>query len=178
MWETLFPALDRPFDFAAGFTSLDGLAAVVLLFALGEGQLYFRMAAFRKIDAEGDESEPLELGFPDQFIDLLAMQQELPFTEGIMIHQIAMRVGADVAMVQVHFAVIDRRITVLKVHAALAQRFHLGSTQDHTRLKLLFDKIIVVGLSVRGHHLILIVCIVCFGHVAATTAVSLARILL
>ena len=87
-------------------------------------------------------------------------------------------VGADVAMVEVHLAIIDRRITVLEVHAALAQRFHLGAAQDHAGLKLLFDKIIVVGLPICGHHLILIVCIVRFGHVAEATAVSLARILI
>ena len=144
-----------------------------MLFALCQGQFHFGVAAFGKVDAERNEGEALELSFSDQFADLLAMQQELPLAKRIVIHQVAVRVGADVAMVQVYFTVIDRRKTILEVHTALAQGLHLSSTQENAGLELFFDKVVVVGLSITGHHFILVVFILSLRHIEWPTAVSL-----
>lgn len=97
----LFAALDRAFHLATRFPGLDGFAAIVLLFAFGQSQLHLRVTAFGKVNAERNQRETLELGFPDQFVDFLAMQQQLPFAKRIMIHQVAVRIGTDVAMVEV-----------------------------------------------------------------------------
>ena len=172
------PALDRPFDLAAGFACLDGLTAIVLFFALRQGQLHLGMTAFRKVDAQRDEREALQLSFPDELVDLLAMQQQLPLAERIVIHQVAMRVRTDVAVLQKHLAVINRSITVLKVHPAFTQRLHLGPSQDDPGFELFFDEVVMVGLAVGGYHFGLIIFVVRFRHVISRMAISTTRILL
>ena len=58
----LFPLLDRALDFAAGFTGFDRFATIVLFLPLRQGYLHFGVAALRKVDAQGDEREALQLG--------------------------------------------------------------------------------------------------------------------
>ena len=85
------------------------------------------MTAFRKVDAERDESESLSWVFLISLLDLLAMQQELPFAERIMIHQVAMQ-----GLVE---AITSWR------------RFHPGAAQDHAASNFL-RQTIVVGLPI------------------------------
>ena len=78
-----------PFNFAAGFTRLDGCAAIILLFPLCQRQLHLRVATFREVDPQGNDSQTLELGLPHQLVDLLPMQKQFPLTQGIMVRKIA-----------------------------------------------------------------------------------------
>src|SRR5690348_15325997 len=72
--------LDRRTRFAVGFAALDRFALVVLLLAFREadGDLH---ASVLVIEADGDERHPLLYGFPNQFPDLVAVQQQLAPTQ-------------------------------------------------------------------------------------------------
>src|SRR5512146_3426425 len=96
----LFSIFDRPFDFPACFAGFDGLAAVVELLAFGESQLDLGMTALGEIDAEGDEGEALLLGLAEQLVDLFLMQQQLADPERVVVHDVAVAVGTDMAVVE------------------------------------------------------------------------------
>lgn len=153
----LLPILDRPLDLAAGFAGSDGLPAVVLLLALRETDLDLGMAALGEIDAEGHEREPLLLGLADQFVDFLPMQQQFSGPGRILVHDVPVTVGADVAMVQKDFVVVYGGVTILEVHTAFTQGFHFRPLKHDAGFKLLFDEIIVVGLPIGRHYFLLIV---------------------
>jgi hypothetical protein len=79
-----------------------------------------------------------------------------------MVHEIAVTIRTDVAVVKEDFPFFDAGVTVLQVHSPIAQRFHLGTLQDHPGLELFLDKVVVISLSIRGYDFILIFCL--FGH--------------
>lgn len=85
----------------------------MLLFAFGQPELHFGQASLGKINAERDEREPLLLGFTKEFIDFLAVEQQFPGTQRLVIHDVAMAVGADVAMMEKDLALLYAGITIL-----------------------------------------------------------------
>src|SRR5207302_10572510 len=62
----------------------------------------------------------------------------------------AMAVGADVDVVEKHFAALDASEAVAEVHAALADRFDLGPQQDDAGLERLEEMEIVERLPILG----------------------------
>ena len=85
----------------------------MLLLALGQPKLNLGKTPFREIDAERDKREPLLLGLAQELIDLLAVEQEFTSTERFVIHDVAVAVGADVAMVKKRLAAFHAGITIL-----------------------------------------------------------------
>ena len=82
-----------------------------------------------EVEINRAEREIDELG-----LDLLAMQQQLPFADGLVIHNIAVGVLPDVrvakpGLVATHFA-----ISVLELNLAVAGGFHFGSAEDQASL--------------------------------------------
>ena len=150
------PAFDRSLDLATGFAGLDAFAPVVLFLAFRERQLDLRPALFRKINPQRDEGEPFLLRLPDQLVDFLPMQQQLAGAQGIVIHDIAVAVRADVTMVEKDLAVIDGGVAVLEIHPAIAQRLHFSPAKHHTRLQPLFNEVVVVGLPIGRDDLVLV----------------------
>ena len=104
---SLFLLFDRALDFAAGLTRLDGLAAVVLLLPLRQCQLHLCVAPLRKINAQRHESQTFKLSLSHELVDFLSVQQELAFAKRIMVGKVAMRVGTDMAMLQIEFVAIE-----------------------------------------------------------------------
>lgn len=141
----------RPFDFAAGFAALDGLPSVMLLLAFGQPELDLCKASLGEINAERDEREPLLLRLAKEFIDLLTVEEQFPRTEWLVIHDVAVAVGTDVAVVKKGLAVLYAGITILEVHPPISQGFDLRTLKHDARLKFLFNEIVVVGLAIRGH---------------------------
>src|SRR6266850_1934477 len=138
----------RPFHFATGFARLDGFPAVMLLLAFGQPEFDLGKAPLREIDAERDEREPLLLRLAEELIDLLAVEEQFPSTERLVIHDVAVAVGTDVAVVEKDLAVLHAGVTILQVHTPLSQGFDLRTLEYDARLELLFNEIIVVGLAV------------------------------
>lgn len=71
------------------------------------------MASLRKIDSEGDQRESLLLSFAEKLVDLLSMKEQFAGPDRIMVHNVAVTIGTDVAMMEKHLALFDARITVL-----------------------------------------------------------------
>ena len=166
----LLSLFDRPFNFTAGFAGFDGFSAVILLLALREPDLNLGMAALGEIDAEWNERQPLLLGPADQLVDFLPMQQQLSGPRRIMVHDVAVAVGADMALVQKDFVLMDGGVAVLQIHATFSKGFHFRPLEYDAGFKFLFDEIIVVGLPIGGHHLLLIVR--GFGHITVPTGTT------
>jgi hypothetical protein len=105
--------LHRPFHFAAGFARLDGFPAVMLLLAFGQPEFDLGMAPLGEIDAERDEREPLLLRLAEELIDLLAVEEQFPSTERLVIHDVAVAVGADVAVMEKDLTALHAGVTIL-----------------------------------------------------------------
>ena len=112
--------------------------------------------------ADHHRLEPL-LCLPDQLVDLLPVQQQLPRAERLMVHDITVAVWTDVAMVQENLSVIDRRIAVLEIDATVAERFDLGPSQHDTGFQLFLDEVVVIGLAISRNDLVLILLLLLHG---------------
>ena len=123
----------------------------MLFFPFGQPEFDLGETTFGEIDAEGDERQPLLLRPAKELIDLLPVEEQFPGTERFVIHDIAMAVWTDVAMVEKHLAVPHAGIAIHQVHTPLSQRLDLRTMEHDPSLELIFDEIVVVGLAVRGH---------------------------
>ncbi len=123
----------------------------MLLLALGQPDFDLGKAPFGEIDAERDDRQPLLLGLNQELIDLLAMEQEFPSTERLMIRKVAVAIRTDVAMVEKDLSLSHAGITVLQVHAPISQGLDLRALEHDARLELLFNEIVVVGFAIRDH---------------------------
>jgi len=123
----------------------------MLFLALGQPDFNLGKAPFGEIDAERDDRQPLLLGLNQELIDLLAMEQEFPGTERLMIRKVAVAIRTDVAMVEKDLSLSHTGITVLQVHAPISQGLDLRALEHDARLELLFNEIVVVGFAIRDH---------------------------
>ena len=139
-------------DFADGFAFFDRFAFVVQFLGFGEGELYFGSASF-EINFEGDQVVAFFLGLADQFGDFTLVEEQFPFSHGVVAELAGGRVGIDMKIVEPNFSPLDRGITIHQVGFAFAQGFHLGSAQDHSRLDRVFDEVIVPRLFVLADDL-------------------------
>ena len=120
----------------------------MLLFPFGQPEFNLGKATLGEIDAERDECEPLLLRLAKKFIDLLTVEEQFPSTEGLMIHEVAVAVGADVAVVEKDLAAFHAGVTILEIHPPFSQRFHLRTPEHDAGLELILDEIVVVGLAI------------------------------
>ncbi len=120
----------------------------MLLLALGQPEFNLGKAPLGEIDAERDDRQPLLLRLAKEFIDLLAMEKQLSGAERLMIHDVAMTVRADVAVVEKNLTLPHAGVAILQVHAPISQGLDLRALEHDARLELLFYEIVVVGLAV------------------------------
>ena len=99
----------------------------MLFLALGQTEFDLGESTLREIDAERDEREALLLSLAKELVDLLAVEKQFPGTERLVIHNVAVTIEADVAMVKKRFASLHAGITILQVHAPLPDGFDLGT---------------------------------------------------
>ena len=157
----LLPFFDRPFDFAPSLPGPDGITAIMLFLAFGQSQFDLGLAPIRKIDAERDQREALLLCFPQELVDLLSMQEQFAGPDRVMVHNIAVAVGTDMAMMKKNFPILHTGIAVLEIHAPIAKRLDLGPPEDNPGLEFFFDEIVVVGFPIGGDDFLLIICLFC-----------------
>ena len=85
----------------------------MLLLAFGQPEFYLGKAPLGEIDAERDEREPLLFRLAEELIDLLAVEEQFPRTERLVIHDVAVAVGADVAVVEKDLTFPHAGVTIL-----------------------------------------------------------------
>jgi hypothetical protein len=120
------------------------------LFTFGQPEFDLGKAPLGEIDAEGDERESLLLRLAKELIDLLAVEEQFPSTERLVIHDVAVAIGTDVAVVEKDLTALHAGVAILQVHAPLSQGFDLRTLEHDARLELLFNEVVVVGLAIRS----------------------------
>ena len=123
----------------------------MLLLAFGQPEFDLGQASIGEIDAEWDDRKPLLLCLDEELIDLLAVEEQFPGAKRLVIREVAVAIGTDVAMVEKDLALSHAGVTILQVHAPLAQRFDLRALEHNARFELIFNEIVVEGLAVRDH---------------------------
>src|SRR5712692_200622 len=140
---------DRRSRFAIRLAPLDRLALVVLLLAFREADGHLH-AAVLEVHADRHQRHPLLDGPANELPDFVAVQQQLAAAQRLVLGVAAMAVRADVHVVDEHFAVLDAGEAVAQVHAALADRLHLGPEQNQPGLERLEEMVVVRRLAVLG----------------------------
>ena len=106
------------------------------------------MPARIEIDAEGNEREALLLRLADKLGDLFLMEEQFACPEGLVVHDVPVAVGIDVAVVQEHLSVVHAGIAVPQIHEAVTEGFDLRSAQKNPGFEPVLDVIVVERLPV------------------------------
>lgn len=85
----------------------------MLLLAFGKSEFDLREAPLGEIDAERDEREPLLLRLAEKLIDLLTVEEQFSGAERLVVHDIAVAIGTDVAVVEKDLSVPHASVTIL-----------------------------------------------------------------
>src|SRR5688572_11936877 len=141
--------LHRRARLAIDLAAPDRFALVMRLLALGQRDERLD-APVLEIELERDERQAFLGNAPDHLANLLPPQQQLPLPHLRVVGGAAMAVGADVDVHHPHLAVLDARVAVAQVHAALANRLHLGPEKRDARLPRVENVVIVPRLPVFG----------------------------
>ena len=84
----------------------------------------------------------------NQFVNFLAVEQELPLPAGWVILKITVGVFANMSIIEPDLPFFYSAKGLANLGIALADRFDLGALQHETRLKLVPHKIIVVSFRI------------------------------
>ena len=85
----------------------------MLLLAFGQSKFNLREAPLGEIDAERDEREPLLLRLAEKLIDLLTVEEQFSGAERLVVHDVAVAIGTDVAVVEKDLSVPHASVTIL-----------------------------------------------------------------
>ncbi len=85
----------------------------MLLLTFGQPEFNLGKTTLGKIDAERNECESLLLRLAEKFIDFLSVEEQFPSAKRFVIHDVAMAVGTDMAMVEKGFTALYAGITIL-----------------------------------------------------------------
>ena len=132
---------------------LEGMALVVVFFALSEAESEFGDAARVEIELCRDERQVAGLELTDETIDLCALQEELSSSKSLVIVVGAVGVFSDVHSHHLHLVAGGDSGEGLDDGAfSSAERFHLSALQDNADLHGFEEVVIVAGLAVLGDH--------------------------
>src|SRR6478672_2555879 len=120
------PIFHRGTCLAIDLALANGLTLVVRLLALRETDRELDAAAL-VVEAKRHECHAALHGPANQLADLLAMQEQLAAPRRLMVGVPAIGVRADVHVVDPDLAGLDAGVAVAEVHAAVADRLHLGA---------------------------------------------------
>src|SRR3990172_8604254 len=149
----LRPAPRGALDVAFGIPGGDVLPLVVQFLAAGQPDRKLHAWSL-EVEPQRDQGQSLLPGLPDEVVDLLPLQEQLPGPQRVDDPLVPMRVGGDVHVLDVRIVPPDRPLGVLDVDAPLADRFDLVPVQYHPAFDVFEDVIFVPGPPVRGDRLL------------------------
>ena len=85
----------------------------MLLLAFCQPEFDLGKASLGEIDTERNERESLLLRLAEEFIDLLTVKEQFPSTERFVIHDVAVAIGTDVAVMEKRLAALHAGVTIL-----------------------------------------------------------------
>ena len=103
-----------------------------------------------QINPRGHNRESLLLCPTRQLVNLLAMKEQPPVTEGIVVEAAPRGIRADVAINEPGFGLLDHRIAVFQVDLSFPDGLDFGSCQFHARLKPFQEVIEMLRLAIDG----------------------------
>ncbi len=145
----LIPAAEAPFHIPAVRLDLQAFPLVVKLLSPSDPDFDLYLPAF-EVQLQGNERQPFLSRFAVQPFDLRFMKEELPDTEGIMILQIAVRIGADVHVVDEDLSILHQGVAILHICLTFPQGLYFRTEQDDSGLKRILYVIIHTGRLVLG----------------------------
>src|SRR5437867_3146828 len=132
--------------------SLDRFPLVVEFLAFRKPEFHLD-PPFPEIEPEGNQRETRQTPLAFQSANLLAVQQELPVPEGVMVAQVPVGVRGDVAVKEPDLSLAGESVAVLEVGAPLTKRLDLRSLENDTGLQSFLDEIMMKRLPVGREHL-------------------------
>src|ERR1700687_982726 len=140
------PGDGLPRFLVGGATAL-GLALVPLLFALRQREFDFDLAIL-EIHARGNQRESLLLGLANQLANFFFVKQKFAGTKGGMIGVVAVLIGADMAVEEPEFTILDQPVGVFEIGFAGSNGLHLGSGENNSGLEFFEQEIVVTRVPV------------------------------
>src|SRR5262249_39637328 len=120
------------------------------LFPLRQRDLTFYLPVL-EIHSRGNQRVSALLGLAQKLTQLFSVHQKLARAQRSVMRITRVLIGADVCVQQPELAVFHERVGILEVGATGANRFHLGSGQDHPSFEAIFEEVVVTGRAVdRG----------------------------
>ncbi len=138
--------------FGLHFLRFDGFALVMKLLTLRGGDLQLDPAAFQ-VQLRRDDGESFFARLRPQFIDFRAMQQQFALSGRGMIHDVAVRVLADVGVQQPHLVFIDFGVAFFQLNFAAFGGFDFGAGQHDARFIAVQEEEIVPGGTIVAQNL-------------------------
>src|SRR5664280_2319326 len=140
----------RPVEVASRVALGDLAAPVVELLAAPEPDLQLRVPPAVDEEPERDDRQALRLGLAQQFVDLVAMEEQLPGALRLVVEAVAPGERRDVGADKPGLAALDPRVGLLETDVARPDRLDLRSGQDQAGLERVLDGVVVAGLAVEG----------------------------
>lgn len=138
----------HPFDFAAGIGFSHFFSFVVNLQATAKGQFALGNTTLVEVDPQGDEGQPLFLGFPQETGQFTAVHQQLTGAFRFVVPDRGLRVLRDVTANQPKLIFLDAAVGFVELAFPRPQAFHLASSQDHAALDAIEDLVVMPYLTV------------------------------
>jgi len=138
------------FHFTLRFFFLDGLSLVKCFLAFCQANQNLCLTT-DKVYLERNEGVAFLGDLADELADLFFVKQEFACPERLVVHNVAVGIGADAGVEQKHLVVLDNGVAVRQVRETQAQGLYLRSLERHPGLEGLFDEVIVVCLAVCGN---------------------------
>src|SRR5206468_6133995 len=117
----------------------DIFSTVIFMLALAKAYFELRLPGRCEIKPQGHQCEPLLLGPAHELIDLPAMQEQLARAQWVVIHDVAVTIRTDVAVVQDYLGPVHPGETVPQVDKTFTNGFDFGALQRHARLVALLN---------------------------------------
>lgn len=150
-------------DLALRVTLGECLTTVVLLATAGEGDLDFGAAIF-EVHLERHDGQWLCLGLDPPLVDLVAMDEELPFPIWVVTPEsngVAPR--WDVGGEQPELTVVDPGVALGDLRLAFSQRLHFTAGEHQAAFEGIDDLIVMPGAPIRGDHTVAVYVRPCVG---------------
>ena len=133
-----------PIDFTVGGAFLDILTLVVGFLSFRERQLDLR-SAFFEIHPGRDDGHAFLDGGPEEFLNLMPVQEQLSFSDRVVIPDVSMRIRTDVNVMQPGFQRgfrgPDLDMGISHIGRLRTNAFDFDSGQDYAGLDELLEKI-------------------------------------
>jgi hypothetical protein len=135
---------------AAGVPLGDGPPLVVQLLAARQAELDLGVPPLGDVQPKRDDGESLGLRLAQELVDLVAMEEQLAISLGLVVLPVAPVPRGDVRADEPGLTVVDARVRLGQVDLPGADGLDLGPGQDQASVEGVLDVVLVAGLPDQG----------------------------